>query len=298
MNVLCQDKFCKLDVVQTGKEEVCVGGMWTGERVVFAEGQGGGSRAAKGGEQGEGIEWLGVAGGLGGIEVKSNETVTILCLVSNRDLMESEPVFIWMDNFSKMYNQRFPGVDRDGWRNCLWAGVAFKRYQGLTPICTEVKYDLSNRLRPAMPDALFDDDVCAVVWNLFQEVDKEGEAYLEKSLCRKYDVRTIPLKIYPDKEREPELYNRVLLSPDGLRGFLPQQIIAENIGSNIGLIRILKTVLKEHPIPPPQGNVDQDGLCPDVADVNGRKAQYRFIKVDMGIYHRIMKVGVICLNLV
>ena len=76
-------------------------------------------------------------------------------------------------------------------------------------------------------------------------VDTEGNRRFHGSICVKYDVRRVPLKPEVDFRKEPELARVLEESRDGMINFCPWSIIDENIGSNRGLLVILKNFAQE-----------------------------------------------------
>lgn len=193
------------------------------------------------------------------------------------------PFSIWVDNFSKIYNQRFPSADRFAYRDCLWAAMAFRQYHGPT-IDMKFAQDLFDADRPAMPDDLFNTTFKSTLWAMFRNEDQNGVDYLERSLCKRFNIRTIPIKIVPDAQQEPNLAAKLLSSPDGLTSFFPYGLIQHNIGSNEGLLRILNQLY--------HGTFTQVGepAGANQAQDATRLRKYRLLFVDMNIQIRIMQV--------
>ena len=85
-------------------------------------------------------------------------------------------------------------------------------------------------------------------------------------MIQKFKVNNIPLKPIPDPKYLPELCDVLLDSKDGLNDFHPLDILPHNIGSNRGLMLVLKQINSD----------DTDRMEMLVADCN--------------IFMRVMKV--------
>ena len=107
-----------------------------------------------------------------------NECFAFLCVVLCR-IMETLPHVIWWDNFSKLYATSIPNNERKAWADCLWTGVGLHICDG-PPVTLDVTYDDAGQVDNIMPLQL--DDVSPLFDQEIQELDAEGEYYLDNSL--------------------------------------------------------------------------------------------------------------------
>ena len=153
-------------------------------------------------------------------------------------LMGLDPHTVWLDNFSKIYGCRFPNIDKGAWTNCLWTGIALHKYLGATRVTMDIIRDANGNDVPAMPDNVF-----AMV-AMLQEVWMAYKAtldYRRHSLVSKWKVSCVPLK--PQAENMPEGIWKQAIEQDvnTLRPLYPKAILPINIGSNLGLARIMRS---------------------------------------------------------
>ena len=98
--------------------------------------------------------------------------------------------------------------------------------------------------------------------------DAVPEAFLKDSICFRHTVRQVPLKPEVDATAAPALAAVLRESRDGMRNFFPRGMQPENIGSNRGLLLLLK----------------------DLFGVQSKAGHYSFLSVDCKIYMRMLKV--------
>ena len=178
-----------------------------------------------------------------------------------RLIMASKIVVMWVDNFSKCYAVALQGIASGAFRDCNWTGQAIKVYQG-----DDVSVDIGGV--PAMPDHIFDTATTLAVQQTMGSLCKTGWMYLPKSTVQRFKVNTIPVKPVVDPLSFPELHSILRESRDGLRNFHPIAIMPQNIGSNRGLMLILK----------------------HISDSTPNTSSYQFLCADCNIFMRIMKV--------
>jgi len=178
-----------------------------------------------------------------------------------RLIMASKIVVMWVDNFSKCYAVALQGIASGAFRDCNWTGQAIKVYQG-----DAVSIDLGGV--PAMPDSIFDTGTAMAVQQTIGNLCQEGWLFLPRSLVTRFKVNTIPVKPVVDPLSHPELHSILNESRDGLRNFHPMSIMPQNIGSNRGLMMILK----------------------HISDSRPNTSSYQFLCADCNIFMRIMKV--------
>lgn len=170
-----------------------------------------------------------------------------------------------------MYTTRHPGLDSHLWKDCLWTGVALHTYDADAPkLSLKFIYDSTNELVTAMPSSLQQsaDDVHL----LFAELEEKSDKYLDSSLVYKHKVNTIPPKPTRLSKLTPAEEKKLSRSMDGLSFLVTDEIIATNIGSNIGLITICRRLF------------DKYGLGDDTG------SQYLVLNCDLNIFVRVCKV--------
>ena len=168
---------------------------------------------------------------------------------------------IWMDNFSKFYAIAIQTLGSGAFKDCLWTGQGLHVYVGQA-VDTSIQPGLF-----AMPLCL--NLRAQDVMNLMKQIeDTEGDMYFENSICYRYGVNRIPLKPEVDVKQNAKLAAILAESRDGLTNFEGTGILPENIGSNRGLLLILK----------------------DHFSVPLRPGHYSFLCVDCNIFMRCLKV--------
>jgi hypothetical protein len=180
-----------------------------------------------------------------------------------------------MDNFSKFLAREVPTTGNDIYSTCLWTGVAVfaavdRHNQALN---MHIKHLPDGGVHPAMPKNLFTHSHRVVAGlKMILAVSRE---YYDKSLVLKYDVRSIPLKV------NTKVFPRMAATVEHKRNttaiVYPVKLIDQNIGSNQGLVTLLRQLMVE------QGM--HDGSC----------THYEILNVDENIYWRTMKVSCIYL---
>lgn len=184
--------------------------------------------------------------------------------------VESGPHTIWIDNFSKVHGAKIPSIDIGAWRNCLWTGTAIRKYTGDRVIDMSVQLDGAGEVVPAMPDDLFANEAD---FNAVFDRCVLDTTYYDTSLTTLYRVNSVPLK--PDACRvDNHNYRRALQGDtDRLRSMYPKEIAAVNIGSNLGLARIMRA------------HYDENNQGP-----GNRCTKYSALNVDENIFMRVLKV--------
>ena len=179
---------------------------------------------------------------------------------------------MWVDNFSKTLARSSPNL-RDGvWTPMLWTGVAFKMCDVADNFDFDYQYADDGAVIPGMPPTLFgnEDEVERLARWLC--VGAGVVKFYADSIAVKYEVSSIPPKVAPQRILEPAVRARLAKSRDGLDRFHQSSIVDFNIGSNLGLMHIVKYILAD-----------------EVLGAGG----YLILNVDMNIYDRLIKVFVI-----
>jgi hypothetical protein len=167
----------------------------------------------------------------------------------------------WLDNFSKFYAIAVQGLS-GACAECLWTARGLHRYVGPT-----VSTALVAGQR-GMPLNMFSPQLITLFKQKMAVADGISYAYFKDSVCYKFAVRQVPLKPDVDVVSEPALAAVLSQSRDGLRNFFPMGMLSENIGSNRGLLLILKNLFQAPPKP----------------------GHYSFLSVDCNIFLRMLKV--------
>jgi len=169
---------------------------------------------------------------------------------------------MWWDNFSKIYAVAIQTLEKGAMRNCLWTSQALHRYVG-APVSTP-----SILQHKAMPDPDWLSAGSKLLMENIKHIDNLGRNRYVSSLCKKYNVVRVPIKPTLDARTEPDMAAVLAESRDGLVHFFPSDIVGENIGSNRGLLKLLKT------------------LDTDRTDMT----EFSYLNVDCNIYMRVLKV--------
>jgi hypothetical protein len=189
--------------------------------------------------------------------------------------MESHLHIKWLDNFSHTWANGLACTKLDqAYHECLWTGVGLHVYEPSngTGIIKSIK------IRPNQPAT---DDLpsfcnASVVKDLLVRMhglveDDFGRGHL---ICQRYHQNLVPIKLVKDERMsKDELLTCDQRARDSLDDFQPLDMLEINIGSNVGLMRVL---LKTIP-----------GLHPDEPDC----ATHEIINSDCNIYVRIAKVS-------
>ena len=174
----------------------------------------------------------------------------------------------WWDNFSKFQARQVPTIKKDIFASCLWTGVTVNEYTG-PPVDVSVRTDATGAIIPAMPDDLFAHQ--ALMLKGFDDVYLEGREFFSRSMVKKYDIVNVPLKV--DTKRFPNLAATMNSVKNTTKHINPYKLIKHNIGSNLGLV----TILREY----------QDD---NKMNLHGTVHKYSTINTDENIFYRGMKV--------
>ena len=160
-----------------------------------------------------------------------------------------------------------PTIAKDIFSSCLWTGVSVFTTE-LQEGVDKIRLDQDGVLIPAMPHDLFK-DVNAVI-STVQLLNMSSRGYYDQSMVKQYDISSVPPKV--DIKKFTEFKDVYESKPHSLRNVKPKELIELNIGSNAGLLVILKRLYDNH-----QMNTDE---C----------ERYITLNVDENIYYRILKV--------
>lgn len=176
------------------------------------------------------------------------------------------PHFLWLDNYAKVLARSVPTLDVGAYNGCYWTGSAMFP-SGDDSIDDSLKYTATGQIVPAMPDDLLDYSANVQVAVAAMQGPR---AYLSDSIVARYNVRNVPPKV--DTKVWPELHSTINCATNRLADIQPQSLFEENIGSNLGLLCILRRIYED------KGMHD------------GSSDRYLSINVDENIYYRTLKV--------
>ena len=172
---------------------------------------------------------------------------------------------IWIDNFSKTLARSVPTMKAGAWTGMLWTGV------GVKPCHDDCQVDMSIRQTPAgdvpaMPTDMFHDLTAYIAWVTSQFTEN---GLHDESLCHTFGVKRVPPKIKTTKLPGRRVRVRLTKSTDGLHRLVPLNILQHNIGSNEGLMKVVRAMM----------------------DIHAEDPSYFFIiNADINIYDRLLKV--------
>jgi hypothetical protein len=151
----------------------------------------------------------------------------------------------------------------------LWTGIAFKDSDAFDSLPIDMSFQYSDSvLVPAMPKNLFDD--CGLFRWLV--CDYKKTRLYDSCIATIVQRRLHPSKVDPSELTSPLLVARLKNSRDGLNRMHNYGIIEHNIGSDVGLMRVIKHVMAD-----------------DVLLVAGGQG-YMMINADCNIFDRMLKV--------
>lgn len=164
------------------------------------------------------------------------------------------PHVIWIDNYAHVLRVNCPTAASGWWRQAQWTAKAAVTLESLKESQLFLKSPQSEGM-PTLTE-LFDPEVTDRFVKYFKIQEDKKPLFFDTSVSK--NVRTIPIK--PDVP----LANRAHID----RKFIPLGILAPNIGSNQGLLK----VLMDH-------RIEEE-----------KKPHIPALLVDCNIYWRIMKV--------
>ena len=186
----------------------------------------------------------------------------------------------WVDNYDSMFRTRFANIKSNSFRDCHWTGIAVRKHLG--NVAMNVIRDNANVIVPAMPP-----DPLVYAGRVVQmlllgsigtlngngvNVTDVPDLY-SASLMMTWGVDRVPLKPSIRNPNVPQMYrDAIRRAPDSLGNFYALGMSGENIGSNLGLARVMRQFY------------DQYGFGNDTGD------RYYALSMDMNIHKRTMRV--------
>ena len=174
-----------------------------------------------------------------------------------------QPNVIWLDNFSKTLARQHPTVERGVWTPMLWTVSGVKRLHRSVQVKMDLVYDGAG-VQSAMPPTLVG-DYEELVAHISSQMSTDS--MYDTALCVEHNVSRVPPKLPDDAWIDQVDIDRMSESVDGLSRFHPMEISKHNIGSNEGLMLVLKEL--------------------DAMLAPGR---YAVVVADINVYMRILKV--------
>lgn len=175
-----------------------------------------------------------------------------------------------MDNFSKVIPMKIPNMDKGTYSSCLWAGFALRSYSGDDEKLSLDIQVVDGEIQPAMPSLQQLLNEKKSIFNELKAVDEIGIAHFSDSLCEKYNIRSVLLRPYVNQRQQPELYKKLQNATNSMQYLHPEKLVKTNVGSNRGLLKIMRDLLDEAQA--------------------SRPRRYKVINADINIFKRIVKV--------
>lgn len=186
------------------------------------------------------------------------------------------PHVVWLDNFSHSYAAQLQGIASGAYKSCLWTGEAWHEWRA-RPNCAPVDLtfvkDADGNVIPAMQPMAIAQPTFERVQGWMKQLDAKDPDMFSRSVVKRYHVTRVPLKpSIKDARRlgRHDLAQILKEHRDGIGYMHPRRIIDLNIGSNRGLLQILKMFSDER-------------KCPEAT-------QYSVVCVDCNIFVRTLKV--------
>ena len=149
----------------------------------------------------------------------------------------------------------------------MWTGHAIKMFVG-PPI------DLTRGGVSAMPDNLFSSPLVDFARDYLNQMMASSWNQFSSSIVKKFHVTQIPCKPSVSRHTDSKLHQILKESRDGVDNFMPIEMNSENVGSNRGLLKLIKGFDEERKKRMRNG-------APDIFEI---------YSVDCNIFSRMIKV--------
>lgn len=178
-----------------------------------------------------------------------------------------KPHYLWIDNFSKTLARSIPTMAKDVYSSNLWTGIAVFGSPSFVGV-DNVRY-ANGDVVDAMPKDLFGtaDSVTAAL----KYVHEENKLLFNESMVNRYRITNIPMKV--DTKLYPHMKELISHPRNTLANVYPYKLVEHNIGSNIGLINVIRQIYDEYGM--------GDETC----------TRYVSLNLDENIYWRVLKVS-------
>ena len=179
-----------------------------------------------------------------------------------REIEDSSTYVTWIDNYNAKWRMKKQNIKKDGLQLANWTGIAVREYTGPYVDMT-VRRNEEKEIIPALPDDLFQ-HIPAVIKFIQEQSQYEFDTSIrdhplatQTGMCHfpylfdtsrmvNWGVDRVPLKPNPKSPALPMEYKIAIeQSPDTLTNFYPKAMISSNIGSNVGIVKILKDFFME-----------------------------------------------------
>ena len=171
-----------------------------------------------------------------------------------------------------MYRIKIADMRRTNLADCLWTGVAIRKYTGDAKVSMACISDGSFHV-DAMPS--YPLGRLGILLSTMEELCSEGgemKNLFETSKLVKWGVNRIPI-VPMTVNMPPKAKDSLSKGPVRLNHFIPKGLLRLNIGSNEGLARIIKIHIEDSGI----------GATP-------KPKIYKAVVADLNIFDRIIKV--------
>jgi hypothetical protein len=186
------------------------------------------------------------------------------------------------DNYAHTIAAHTPSTNKGAFNGNYWCGVALRTFNGSREFPDlSLCYDDEDNIIPAMPPSLFDNGLWNQLVDAMKLCDAGGSRYLRRADVTKLKVTTCPPKPLLEDldemhiEEDASVRLHEILnggSLDGLKEVYPADILEHSVGSNKGLMNIVR------------------GLACDEGIHDESATRYSIYLTDVNIYHRINKV--------
>jgi hypothetical protein len=186
------------------------------------------------------------------------------------------------DNYAHTIAAHTPSTNSGAFNGCYWCGVALRTFTGTRSFADlSLCYDAEDNIIPAMPPSLFSNELWNQLVDGMNLCDDGGSRYLKGADVTKLKVTTCPPKPLLKDLDEMEISEEAAVvlkevlsggSLDGLKEVYPADILEHNVGSNKGLMKIVRKLACD------EGIDDSSGT------------RYSIYLTDVNIYQRINKV--------
>jgi hypothetical protein len=180
---------------------------------------------------------------------------------------------VWIDNFSKLMSLNVPTLREGAWQDCAWTGRALRKYP-YNDVNMDILLDKNGKMIPCMPDDPFKFVDNFKRWFVKYAMKAGRKNAYDESLAVTMDVRCVPLKPSVDNLTKAQHVKSIEDGCDKLDSMFPTNLIKQNIGSNIGLVRIMRSHLED------KGQDRHPPTC----------SKYTAFNVDCNIFDRMLKV--------
>ena len=181
-------------------------------------------------------------------------------------MLQQGVIVEWWDNFNRFYALGNPTLNNGAVRSADWTVHGFR-----VPARTCHQDVTLSGLVDALPTDLFEDDAVDLVKSFCQQ-RVFCDSWMSNSYGNQLRVNRVPVK--PDVEQcseHPQVMERIRERGSSLKFFHPVAIHDIDIGSNRGLVIIVRGWIEDH--------------------VQRKTKRLRIVCLDVDIYWRVMKVN-------